>query len=245
MAAGVATTYTYDPAVPSPRRTTARGGAATQRVALLTTLAVLGGCGSTTDRLRFEYTALSQAGFIDQVLAIENTASKAVAPTLKLTPLDASGDAVQGVSVATAFGSDHGNLVIPPKTAHIDVLRFRGVRRYDAENVKVDVVKTEEARAPSAYEEPVVERLDRRGRRVDTSETFSALTITNANAEPVSLRAVLLEYDDPPEGEPQQAIRETPLAGLIRLDAGERSTVKLPAALRDRVVGSVKVYPSR
>jgi hypothetical protein len=213
--------------------------------ALLAMLTVVGGCGSSTDRLRFEYTAIAKTGFIDQVLAIDNTASTAVAPTLKITPLDASGKAVPGITVATAFGSDHGELVIPPGIAHIDVLRFRGRRRYDVENVKVDVVKTEEARAPSSYKEPVVERLDRRGQRVDNVESFSAFTITNANAEPVSVRAVLLEYDDPPEGEPQQVVRETPLTGLIRLDAGDRSTIKLPSALRDRVVGSVKVYPSR
>jgi hypothetical protein len=61
----------------------------------------------------------------------------------------------------------------------------------------------------------------------------------------VKVRVVLIEYEDPPAGESQQWIRVTPLAPLTALAAGGKKTIRLPAELRGRVIGSVKPYFSR
>jgi hypothetical protein len=64
--------------------------------------------------LTCQYRSIAEPGFMDQVLSIGNSGGTAVAPTLTLVPLDRTGKAIPGLSVRTAFGSDHGMVVVPP-----------------------------------------------------------------------------------------------------------------------------------
>src|SRR4051812_36004539 len=107
----------YPRPVPAPR----------SRVPAVATLLVLllSGCapspavvsklvrGTGTD-LEFTFRLRGGSEVIDQVLTIENGEKHAVAPTLRLTALDRSGAVLPKVNVFTAYGSDRGQVVVPP-----------------------------------------------------------------------------------------------------------------------------------
>ena len=72
------------------------------------------------------------------------------------------------------------------------------------------------------------------------NEIDQTLTIENPGSA-----SLAVEYADPPEGESQQWVRVTEIAPLTSLAAGGKKTIRLPAELRWRVIGSVKPYFSR
>jgi hypothetical protein len=182
-------------------------------------------------------------GQIEQTLWIENSGGRGLAPVLELTPLDASGEPIPGVTARTAFGSDRGEVVVPAYMEVLDVVRFEGRRKRDVEDVAVRVAKADEVAAKAAAE-PEIQRLDR-GREVPYESFFDSVRVTNGDRIPIEVRVVLIEYEDPPPGQSQQFVRATPLSSLIKLAAGGAKTLRLPRELRGRVIGSVKPYFSR
>jgi hypothetical protein len=74
---------------------------------------------------------------------------------------------------------------------------------------------------------------------------FDAIRLTNPGDAEIKFRVALIEYEAAPEGESQQWVRVTPLAPLTAVPAGGKKTIRLPARLRGRVIGSVKPYFSR
>jgi hypothetical protein len=213
----------------------------------------IGACGSSAAApepareaadLRFDFELEAKPGFISQTLTIENPGTASLAPVLELTALDAGGDPMPEVRVRTAFGSDQGRLVVPADWAVIDVLRFEGPGARDVEDVDVRIRTADEVAIERPSEEPAVQRLDR-GRPVGYSGLFDAFRLTNPSNAEVKVRVALVEYEDPPPGESQQWVRVTELAPLTTLAAGAKKTVRLPAPLRRRVIGSVKPYFSR
>jgi hypothetical protein len=164
---------------------------------------------------------------------------------LGITPLDASGEPIRGIRVRTAYGSDSGRVVVPPRTAVVDVLRFEGAGARDVEDVRVAVREVDEVDAGTITEEAVVQRLDRAARPVEDFEPFHAFRVSNENDVEIDVRVVVIEWEDPPPGESQQADRVTPVSSLLSIPPGGKETVRLAAELRGRVVGSVKAYPSR
>jgi hypothetical protein len=82
-----------------------------------------------SDDLAFDFDLTSKPGFMDQALRIENRGTSGVAPVLAFTPLDGSGNTLPGVTVATAYGSDEGRVVVPPRSIVFDVLRFDATLR--------------------------------------------------------------------------------------------------------------------
>jgi hypothetical protein len=220
-------------------------------LALMVALTI-GACGSSAapeqasdaPELRFAFELKADPGFIDQTLTIENPGGTALAPVLALTALDASGDAMPAVRVRTAYGSDKGRVVVPADWAVLDVLRFEGPGARDVEDVDVRVRKAGELAIERPSEEPEVQRLDR-GHPVEYADFFDAFRLTNPGDAEVKARVVLIEYEDPPAGASQQWIRVTPLAPVTTLAAGGKKTIRLPAELRGRVIGSVKPYFSR
>lgn len=216
------------------------------RVGSVAAALAIAACGGAEEpELTFEYRATAEPGFMDQTLAIENPGGTGLAPVLELTPLDASGEPMAGVRVRTAYGSDSGRLVVPPRTAVVDVLRFEGRGARDVEDVRVDVGEVDEVDAGTITEEAVVQRLDRAGRPVEDFEPFHAFRVSNENDAEIDVRVVVIEWEQPPPGESQQAIRVTPVSSLLSIAPGGQETVRLPPELRGRVVGSVKAYPSR
>jgi hypothetical protein len=187
--------------------------------------------------LAFEFQLDAPLGQISQTLTIENSGGTGLAPVLELTPLDASGEPIPGVTARTAYGSDRGEVVVPPYTAVLDVVRFDGRRKRDVEDVAV------RGRRETA-EEPEIQRLDH-GREVPYESFFDSVRVSNVDQVAIEIRVVLIEYEDPPPGESQQFIRATVLSSLLKLPPGAEKTLRLPRELRGRVIGSVKPYFSR
>ena len=212
---------------------------------VLIVLLALSGCGSAErSKLVFRYDARGGDGNIDQNLTIENDGPAGVAPHLEFTPLDASGEAIDGITVSTAFGSDRGRRVVPGGTALFDVLRFEGARKRDVENVRVRVAEEPRVSVKPGLREPLVQRIDAHGRVVAYGEYFESLRVPNPNDAAIRVRVVLLEYEDPPPGKPQQVVRVTPLSSLIDIPAKGARTIRAPGDTGRRP-GSVKVFLSR
>ncbi len=135
----------------------------------------------------------------------------------------------------TAFGSDRGQVVVPPGSVELDFLRFEGARARDVEDVRVEVAGVEPVAAPRVAQDVEVQRFDRRGRPVEMADFFDSFRVTNPADDTVAIRVALLEYEEPPPGEAQQAIRVTQVTPLLRLKSGAQQTFTLPPKLRGRV----------
>lgn len=231
-----------------------RGTGPLVRRALLVIAAMLavGGCGSpdaperwsAAADLRFAFELLAGENEIDQTVTIENPGDSSLAPVVEYTALDAAGDPMPDINVRTAYGSDRGRLVVPADWAVLDVLRFEGPGARDVEDVEVRVREAAEVAIEPPTEEPEIQRLDR-GRPVEYENFFDAFRVTNPGDTEIDLRVALIEYELPPEGESQQWVHVTELAPLTAVPAGGKRTIRLPAELRGKVIGSVKPYFSR
>lgn len=203
-------------------------------------------CGQDPNApLAFQFQSKAPAGAIDQTLTIRNRDNGALAGVLAITPLDASGNKIAGVTVHTAFGSDRGLVVVPADTLVNDVLTFRGPLAHRVKDVAVKLTRTIPVTGVTVTTPPVVERFDRDGSPVGKGEPFDSFRVSNDSTGAVAARVVLLEYDKPPPGQPQQAIRVTKLTGLLKLEPHASRQIRLPAGLRDHAVGSLKSYLSR
>jgi hypothetical protein len=218
----------------------------TVAAALLVALTIAA-CGQDVNPpLAFKFVSQGPADAIDQTLTIRNREDGALAGVLAITPLDASGKRLTGVAVHTAFGSDRGQVVVPPGTLVNDVLTFRGPAAHRVRDVGVKLTRT--IPVPGVAESavaPDVQRYDRDDDPVATDKPFASFRVSNDSANAVAARVVLLEYDDPPPGQPQQAIRVAKLTGLLKLAPHASRRISLPAGLRNRAVGSLKSYLSR
>jgi hypothetical protein len=133
--------------------------------------------------LAFDFQLDAPLGQISQTLTIENSGETGLAPVLELTPLDASGEPIPGVTAHTAYGSDRGEVVVPPYTAVLDVVRFDGRRKRDVEDVAVRVAKADGVAAEAAGE-PEIQRLDH-GQEVHYESFFDSVRVTNVDRVPI------------------------------------------------------------
>ena len=217
----------------------------TAAVAVLAALTIAA-CGQDVNPpLAFTFVSKGPTGSIDQTLTIRNREDAALAGVLAITPLDAAGKRLTGVAVHTAFGSDSGLVVVPAGALVNDVLTFRGPAAHRVREVDVTLTRTIPVSGVAVADAPSVQRLDRDGDPVGTDKPFASFRVSNDSAGAVAARVVLLEYDDPPPGQPQQAIRVTRLTGLLELAPRASRRISLPAGLRNRAVGSLKSYLSR
>ncbi|MEU9073930.1 hypothetical protein [Kitasatospora sp. NPDC048538] len=198
----------------------------------------------------FEYRAHGGSGWIDQTLAITNPNAVDVAPVLAFTPVDADGRALRKVRVATAYGSDRGELVVHPDGG-FDVLNFSGPDADRVADVRVTVTKllVLPAAGPSGYIEA---KPTRGGEAVSRFATFDAVVLENPHPEPVTRRVVHLVYDSPRPGASQQVVHVTPIGDLAVVPPEGHLVVPVTppvaALIRDRGAGqavSLKTYPSR
>jgi hypothetical protein len=203
-------------------------------------------CGQDPNApLAVRFTSMGPAGAIDQTLTIRNREDEALAPVFAITPRDAAGTRLAGVAVHTAFGSDRGLVVVPAGALLNDVLTFRGPAAHRVRKVDVKLTRTIHVPGAAKAVAPEVQRLDRDGDPVAGDKPFESFRVSNESAGAVAARVVLLEYDDPPPGQPQQAIPVTMLTGLLKLAPRASREIRLPARLRNRAVGSLKAYVSR
>ena len=126
------------------------------------------------DEMSFKYVADGGEDDFDQRLEITNAGLSAVAPKLRITPLDAAGHPVRGVAVTTAFGSDRGRMVVASFMTEYDVLRFEGDRAREVQDVRVRIEDLEQVSYPEYDEYVDVQRYDD-GVAVDGDKTFDAM----------------------------------------------------------------------
>jgi hypothetical protein len=194
----------------------------------------------------FVYRPTSRPGYMDQFLTIINTRPSAVAPTLAFVPLDRKGRKISGVTVRTAFGSDHGMVVIPAGWRGSDVLAFDGPGSRQVADVKVIVrsmVRIRAAETPAEYTEDLEAREISAGHTVQAG-AFDTVLVNNPYPFPISIRVVCTIWEEPPPGAAQQMTEALPIGGLTRIAPLEVGTVPVtgPAAGRTRECGGVTAY---
>jgi hypothetical protein len=201
----------------------------------------------TGDEMAFRFVRATGPGYMDQVLDMTNDGDSAVAPTLTLLALDGTGDVLPGVTVRTAYGSDRGLVVIPPRSTVPDVLAFDGPGFRRVADVRVTVRRDERVKTPSRAAGDLPAQRMLAGRITVPLEDFDSLLVSNTNPVQVSVRMVCILWEDPPPGATQQMLASLPIGGLVSIAPhGEvRVAVTGPVRKAARGCGSVKVYYSR
>lgn len=182
---------------------------------------------------------------MDQTLTIRNNASSAVVLRLAFVPLDANGQELRGVTTTTAYGTEAGHHVIPARFVDVDVLAFHGPGHRDVADVRVEVLQVEPVPFPTKLRGVVLtERIDARGNVVPAGYEYERVRLTNNGLEPVTVRVALIEFDQPPPGQSQQAVDVQQLGDLVTVPGKGAVTIPGPTHFPDAFV-SVKAYFSR
>ncbi len=225
-------------------------------VAGLVATLLLAGCGLVArprpaTALRFQFAATTGDGYMNQLLTIYNDSNQMLAPTLEFTALDAARSPLSKVKVTPIYGSDRGQLVVPPGGG-VDVLVFTGEGAQLAEDVAVSVRTTETVKAPAVDVEPVVTPVDESGRVLDRSSQFTAVSVRNDDSEQMSVRLVYIIWTEQAGDQRQQAERVVPVGDLIVVPPKQTTLVPVTGAARTAVAGaagrvptSIKGYLSR
>jgi hypothetical protein len=200
------------------------------------------GFPTTRDEVHFKYTPFGGNDRIDQILDIDNEGLHAIRPTLKITPLDASGREIPGLTVTTAFGSDRGQRVIASEFTDFDILHFEGDRASDVRDVRVEITKLRQARYPDMHEEVTVDRFEA-GRKVEGFDLpFDAIQLHNPNDDALPIKVVLIAWARAPKGQPQQFEWAIPIGDPVTVPAHGAKMVPLPSDLADISGVSVKTF---
>jgi hypothetical protein len=192
---------------------------------------ISGASGTSAGKLRdpsltFSYNSVTLESTFDQLLTINNRESSPVATWLELTAYGNDGNPLSNVSITTVFGSDRGRLVMPPGT-NFDVLIFEGEGSdlvVDVEAVVKEARIINFARVRSVVR---VEPLDGAGDAVTVENEFTSLLLRNDNRREVTVRVVLVVWNDPPPKKPEQAERVVEIGGLITVPGGGTATVPI------------------
>ncbi|KAB2389937.1 hypothetical protein [Actinomadura montaniterrae] len=198
-------------------------------------------------QLTFAFKRTTGPGYMDQTLMMNNYGSTATAPSLTFVPLDWTGHVLPGVTVRTAYGSDRGLVVLPPRSTGADVLAFDGPGFRNVADVRVTVRHQEHPKQPAhAAGELQARRLIGTG-YTEAGQDFDTVVVHNTNGVAVSVRLVCILWEDPPPGAAQQMVRSLPIGGLISMAPYAKIRVPVTEPVRSlaRSCGSVKVYYSR
>lgn len=192
--------------------------------------------------LSFRYVADSgEDETMNQVLEIDNRAWGwgSLVPVLTFQALDKDRRVLHDVEVKTVYGSDRGTLVVPEGQWY-DVLRFSGEGQEDVVDVRVTVGSVAETRLPADQGDVGVttQALDSRGRDMSRFEPFAGVKLTNDNENSVMVRVVYIVWDQPKDGETQQAVEVTPVGGLTVVPAVDTATVQVTGAAKAAVARS-------
>src|SRR3954463_3652550 len=161
-------------------------------LAFLVVALIVFGFPTSRDEVHFKYTAFGGNDRIDQILEIQNDGLHAIRPPLNITPLDAAGPEIPGLTVTTAFGSDRGQRVIASEFTDFDILHFEGDRAGDVRDVRVEIAKLRQGRSPDMTEEVTVDRFEA-GRKVDDFNLpFDAIQLHNPNGDALPIKVVLI-----------------------------------------------------
>jgi hypothetical protein len=214
-------------------------------VSLVLTSCLLAGCAVTPgtmtralsrqsqdSSLTFHYVADNDGDYIDQVVEIDNDGDGPVAPVLKYVALDRDGRPMPNVQVVTAFGSDHGNVVVPASGAW-EIVEFTGPDHEDVADVQVTVVKSQRATYPPVETEPDTVALDDTGNEDEYFDDFRSVRVTNDNDDPVQVRLAYVVWNgDDDTTDPVQFQVSVPIGGLTTVPGHGDTVVEVdPTAL--------------
>lgn len=227
----------------------ARGVATTASPTIAASPSVI---GPTADLLSFTYHRhAAGTETIDQQLEIHNSYPHSVLPVLEFTAVDAHGQVMPQVKVASVYGSDRGSLVAPYGYT-IDILRFSGQGEHQVADVRVVVHSVTTARIRAGLHYANAQARDSKGKDVSKFSRFSSVTVSNTDDFPVSVRIVYLVYDQPAAGQSQQATTVVSIGGLLLVPAHGNTTVAVAGAAADAVAHysngpavSIKTYNSQ
>lgn len=194
------------------------------------------------------YEDIAPPGFIDQTVEFSNRTNVAIAVTAEFTALDIEGEPVPGITVATAFGSDRGLLVVPP-AGFYDILTFDGERVRDVTDVDIDVtaMRNVEGFALVGEVEPIPIS---DGVEVTKFDVFSDIRVQNPSSSDIAVRIVCIDYDSPDPGEAQQAVEIIEVVDLISLPPKSTESVSVSSQFADRTAqlgfgcSSLKAHPT-
>lgn len=191
--------------------------------------------------LLFRYDAWGANNQIDQTFVVRNQGPAAVTLDLTFVPLDAQGRELDGVTTHSAYGIDRGMQVIPPEFTDLDVLHFSGDGCRDVADVRVTVNGVQNVGFPDKIKHVVVAERLGGGRVVGPAEVYDSVRLTNPNRREVFVRIALIEYEEPFEDKPQQAVDVRPLGGLVAVPGRGTAIVAGPGRFPEAFV-SVKPY---
>jgi hypothetical protein len=215
-------------------------------MALVVLAVALTGCTvfpTEEDEMSFKYVPEGDEDDFDQTLEITNEGLNAVAPTLKITPVDIGGDPVDGVTVTTAFGSDRGRQVVASYMTETEVLRFEGERAEDVVDVKVEIEKLEQVDYPEFDDYFKVQRFDD-DVAVEQDKPFDTIELSNPNDKPMTMGLVLMAWEEAERNGLEQFAWSIPLDQVYTLPANGRGRFPMPEGLADEVVVTVVPFPA-
>ncbi|MEU6402974.1 hypothetical protein [Streptomyces sp. NPDC046985] len=222
--------------------------------ALFIVEASAGKSSSAPDKNALSFSYQRESGgdnYINQTLSIKNTGKHSAVPVLTFTALDRQGRRLPDVHVRTVYGSDSGRLAVPRGWSY-DVLRFSGPGEHQVYDVRVSVAHLANAKGWANIHPLTTQPLNAAGQSVSRFSRFTAVRVSNPDAYGVSVRVAYLVYDQPADGETQQAISVTPVGGLVRIPADGTAVIKVTGAAARAVARysngpavSVKAYNSQ
>ncbi len=195
------------------------------------------------------YVDVNARGRIDQTVTFRNRANVAVIPEVHYRALDAQGNAVPGIEVTTAFGSDRSLLVIPP-SGYFDVLRFAGDRVDEVVDVDIEITSVAPVNGYDLDQVVEPEALAADGAPMTKFDPFSQVALTNPSKGDVYFRVVCLLYETANSGNAQQARDVSVVVEATRVPAGERIVVPVTEAFATRTAelgygcDSLKLQPT-
>ncbi|MET9110370.1 hypothetical protein [Streptomyces zhihengii] len=153
---------------------------------------------------------------INQTLEVVNEQSVSVVPVLRFRALGKDREPLPRVKVTTVYGSDKGRLVLPSGSGY-DILRFSGPGAQDVADVEVTVERVEIAEKEAGATPVTTQALDAEGGEVSRFGRFAKVRLTNDNSAPVWVRVAYVVWDQPADGDTQQAVEVTPVGGLTMI----------------------------
>lgn len=202
-------------------------------IAILALVLVLwgGDLFSHTDasELSFSYRAQGPSDEYDQVLTITNNGFGAVAPRLKITPLDSASRPISGLKVTSAFGSTRGTQVIPAFYEDFDILKFEGERADEVWDVQVEIAELEQVDHPDLPEGGVVvERYLNEGKpSKEFDDPFDAVELRNPNEDAVPVKLAMIAWQEKKKEQPQQFEWVITNGATVTVPGGGRELVEL------------------
>ncbi|MFN8022091.1 MAG: hypothetical protein U0Q03_11240 [Acidimicrobiales bacterium] len=216
---------------------------------------IVGSCTASDEtarsaaRLEAKYVDIGAAGFIDQTVSFNNPGDVALVPRVRYSALDADGNAVPGIDVTAAFGSDRSLLVVPA-TGYFDVLTFAGDRVAEVVDVDVEILDVATADGYELGQVAEPEALASDGSLLTKFDAFSQVALTNSSEEDAYFRVVCLVYDSPAPGNAQQAVEVSVVVEATLVAAGRRAVLPVSAAFAARTArlgygcDSLKLHPT-